>query len=106
PTGIMAGLTTTPAKPFDTIVLWGTGFGPTNPEVAPGELVANSSPLMNAVKIRIGQETAAVVYAGMTGAGLYQFNTVVPNLANGDYPVVAEVAGVRTASIGRLRIQK
>jgi uncharacterized protein (TIGR03437 family) len=42
----------------------------------------------------------------MTGAGLYQFNVAVPALPDGDYPVVAEVAGVRTASIARLRIQK
>jgi protocatechuate 3,4-dioxygenase, beta subunit len=106
PAGAVSGLVTTPAKPLDTITVWGTGFGPTNPAIAPGEVVANASPLLNPVKIRIGQSTAPVLYAGMTAAGLYQFNQVVPDLPNGDYPVVAEVAGVRTPSIARLRIQR
>jgi uncharacterized protein (TIGR03437 family) len=58
------------------------------------------------VTIRIGSSTAQVLYAGMTGAGLYQFNILVPDLASGDYPVLAEVAGVRTPSMARLRIQR
>jgi uncharacterized protein (TIGR03437 family) len=106
PAGIVSGLTTTPAKPGDTIVLWGTGFGPTNPAIAPGEVVSGASPLLNTVKLRIGQSTAQVAFAGMTGSGLYQFNTVVPSLPDGDYPVVAEIAGVRTALAARLRIQR
>ena len=107
PANIVGGLITIPAKPLDSIVLWGTGFGPTNPEITPGDAVINnSSPLLNPVKIRIGPATAQVLFAGMTGVGVYQFNTVVPDLANGDYPVIAEVAGVRTASIARLRIQR
>jgi len=57
------------------------------------------------VKIRIGQATAVVPYAGMTGAGVYQFSVVVPALSDGDYPVVAEIAGIRTPSIARLHIQ-
>ena len=35
--GTFAGLTTTPAKPGDVIILWGTGFGPTNPMPGQGE---------------------------------------------------------------------
>jgi protocatechuate 3,4-dioxygenase beta subunit len=106
PAGIVSGLTTTPAKPGDTIVLWGTGFGPTNPAIAPGEVVSGASPLLNTVKLRIGQSTAQVAFAGMTGTGLYQFNAVVPSLPDGDYPVVAEIVGMRTASAARLRIQR
>ncbi|MSV30260.1 MAG: hypothetical protein EXQ52_16185, partial [Bryobacterales bacterium] len=105
PVGIASGVISVPARPRDTITLWGTGFGPANPAIAPGETVANSSPLANPVTIRIGQSKAQVVYAGMSGVGLYQFNTVVPDLPSGDYPVVAEIAGVRTSSAGRLRIQ-
>jgi protocatechuate 3,4-dioxygenase beta subunit len=106
PSGIIDGLLTVPARPLDTIVLWGTGFGPTNPNVTPGEVAVNASPLLNPVKLRIGQATSQVTYAGLTSAGLYQFNTVVPDLPNGDYPVVAEVAGIRTASASRLRIRR
>jgi uncharacterized protein (TIGR03437 family) len=63
-------------------------------------------PLANPVTIRVGSSTATVQYAGMTGSGLNQFNIVVPDLSNGDYPVVAQVAGVRTAAIVRLRVQR
>jgi protocatechuate 3,4-dioxygenase, beta subunit len=106
PVGLVDGLTTVPAKPLDTIVLYGTGFGPASPAVAPGEVVNNASPLANPVKLRIGNQTAQVLYAGVTAAGLYQFNVVVPSLASGDYPVVAEVAGVRTTAAARLRVQQ
>jgi uncharacterized protein (TIGR03437 family) len=29
--GTVSGVATVPAKPGETIILWGTGFGPTNP---------------------------------------------------------------------------
>lgn len=106
PENLVSGLLTMPARPGDTIVLWGTGFGPTNPAIAAGEAVTNASPLLNPVKIRIGQSTAQVNYAGVTGVGVYQFNVVVPDLPNGDYPVRAEIAGVRTSSVPRLRISR
>ncbi len=106
PANLVSGLLTLPAKPGDTIVLWGTGFGPTNPGLTLGEVVTNAAPLMNPVKIRIGQATAQLNYAGVTGVGVYQFNVVVPDLPNGDYPVRAEVAGVRTSSVPRLRISR
>jgi uncharacterized protein (TIGR03437 family) len=106
PAGIVEGVVTTPAKPLDTITLWGTGFGPTSPAIEPGEAVNGAAPLLNPVTIRIGEQTAQVLYAGMTGVGTYQINVMVPNLANGDYPVVAEVAGVRTPSVARLRVQQ
>ena len=49
---------------------------------------------MNPVSIRIGQAAAQVNYAGVTAVGVYQFNIVVPDLPDGDYPVRAGVAGV------------
>jgi uncharacterized protein (TIGR03437 family) len=97
---------TIPAKPLGAITLWGTGFGPTTPVTEPSQVIEGANPLLNPVTIRIGQSSAQVTYAGMTGTGLYQFNLMVPDLPNGDYPVVAEVAGVRTASAARLRIQR
>jgi protocatechuate 3,4-dioxygenase, beta subunit len=106
PVGLLTGLVTTPAPAGSIITLWGTGFGPTNPAINPGEVVTNSSPLANNVTIRIGTAQATVQYAGMTAAGLCQFNIAVPSLASGDYPVVATVAGVRSSSIARLRIQR
>jgi len=49
---------------------------------------------------------ANITFQGLTAAGLAQFNIVVPDLPTGDYPVVAVIAGVRSASIARLRVQR
>jgi protocatechuate 3,4-dioxygenase beta subunit len=106
PSNLVEGLLTIPAKPLSTITLWGTGFGPTNPAIPSGEVVTNASPLQNVPVIRFGNTAAQVTYAGVTAAGLCQFNVVVPDLANGDYPVVAQVNGVRTSSAARLRVQR
>ena len=99
PTNLVDGLLTIPAKPLETIVLWGTGFGPTNLAGSTGELQTTPT-------IRFGNRQAQVSYAGVTAAGLCQFNVVVPDVANGDYPVVASVGGVRTSSAARIRVQR
>jgi protocatechuate 3,4-dioxygenase beta subunit len=106
PPNLVEGMTTRPARPAETITLWGTGFGPTVPEVRPGEIVTSGAPLLHPVTIRIGAVAAVVTYAGLTGAGLNQFNLIVPDLPDGDYPVVAEILGMRTGSAARIRIQR
>ena len=42
--GTFAGVTTVAAKPGDVLVLWGTGFGPTNPIATPGMPVPGVQP--------------------------------------------------------------
>jgi uncharacterized protein (TIGR03437 family) len=80
-----------PVKPGDAIVLYGTGFGPTDttPDSAPT--------LTTPVTITIGGVPATVTFAGLA-AGLphiYQFNVQVPDgLADGDQPVGVEIGGV------------
>jgi len=106
PANLVEGLTTSPARPLDTIVLWGTGFGPTSPYLTPGEVISNASPLLHPVTIRIGTAQATVEYAGLTGSGLNQFNIVVPDLPNGDYPVTAKINGTRTSSAARIRMER
>jgi uncharacterized protein (TIGR03437 family) len=97
---------TTPAMPGETIVLYGTGFGPTNPAVTPGKVFRGAAPLTNAASVRIGTTNAEVQFAGIAGAGLYQLNVVVPNLPDGDHDVVATVAGARSQALARLRVQR
>lgn len=84
---------TRPAKPGETIELYGVGFGPTNPAVPAGAPFTGSAPMVNTPTITIGNVPAPVSYAGITGAGLYQFNIVVPNITgqSGDYPVQINV---------------
>jgi uncharacterized protein (TIGR03437 family) len=87
---------TRPARPRDVILLFGTGFGPTDPPAPEGEIVRNVGRLRNRVTVRIGNAVADVVFAGIVGAGLYQFNVTVPDLPSGDHPLVAEIAGFRS----------
>jgi uncharacterized protein (TIGR03437 family) len=77
--GVLPGLTASPARAGDTIMLFGTGFGPTIPANAVGQLV-NPAPLANPVTLTIGGVTATIRFAGIVGPGLYPFNAVVPNL--------------------------
>jgi protocatechuate 3,4-dioxygenase beta subunit len=104
PVGLLNGVSTTPARAGSVITLWGTGFGPAG--IEPGLVVTGSSPLANQARIRIGNVDATIQFQGLTAAGLVQFNVLVPDLPTGDYPVVAIVAGVRTSSIARLRVQR
>jgi protocatechuate 3,4-dioxygenase, beta subunit len=106
PAGLLQGLTTTPAKPGETISLYGTGFGPTSPNVNAGEVFRGAASLTNAVQIRIGPAFAEVQFAGLSSAGLYQFNVVTPNVPDGDHDVLATVAGARTQPLARLRVQR
>lgn len=90
-------LGSTPARPGEVVVLYGTGFGPTSPPVAAGQVVTQASRLAYPVTVTIGGVQAEVMWAGLSGAGLCQLNVRVPaSLANGDAGVVAEIAGTRT----------
>jgi uncharacterized protein (TIGR03437 family) len=99
--GTFAGATTAAAKPGDVLILWGTGFGPTNPPVpsgiqVPGDKVYNTNP----VSIKIGTADATVFGAALSPgfAGLYQVAIQVPaSMADGDYALKATVNGVASA---------
>ena len=90
---------TRPVKRGETLVLFGVGFGPTTPAVPAGRIFSGAASITTPVTITIGGVSAEVVFAGMTQAGLYQFNvTVPPNSGGGDQPLQAAVNGVRTQS--------
>lgn len=104
--GIVTGATTVPARPGETILLYGTGFGPTSPASLPNEVVSAPRATVNPVQVQIHNQLVPVAFAGLVSPGLYQFNVTVPDLPNGDYPVTAEVAGVRTTKMVKLRIER
>jgi uncharacterized protein (TIGR03437 family) len=96
-------------KPGDTVVLWATGFGPTTPAFAPGQLVPSDQPyaVTNGPAITIGgvqaQVTSAVLAPGT--ANLYQVSVVIPDaLADGDQPVVAQVNGIQSTGTVNLTV--
>src|SRR5262249_37360525 len=55
-----------PVKPGDTIVLYGTGFGPTDPGVPAGQVPDGAASITTPVTITIGGLAATVMFAGLT----------------------------------------
>jgi uncharacterized protein (TIGR03437 family) len=97
PALVQQGIPGTAAKVGETIVLFGTGFGATQPPASATSLVPVPLPLRpEDVRVRIGGLDAAIAYAGLISPGVYQFNVVVPQLAAGDQLVVAELRGLLT----------
>lgn len=103
---IGSALATRPAKPGEIILLYGTGFGPTNPSVPSGMVFNVAAQLTENVTVTIGGVTATVQFAGVTGAGLYQFNVVVPNLPDGDQKVVATIGGLSSQDNRRKKLAR
>jgi uncharacterized protein (TIGR03437 family) len=91
-----SGAATRLAAPGDRVLLFGTGFGPTEPMVPADEILLGAAPLVNprALSIRIGGVPATVEFAGLSGSGLYQFNVIIPNTFGGDQSVVADIGGL------------
>ena len=58
------------------------------------------------LSVRIGGLDAAIAYAGLVSPGVYQFNVVVPQVAPGDQPVVAELHGLLSQSGLLVTIQR
>jgi uncharacterized protein (TIGR03437 family) len=98
PTGAIAGLTSRPAQPGDTITLYGVGFGPVTPAIPAGQLVQELNTLAAPFSISFGGTPAASVpYDGLGPdyTGLYQFNVVVPAVAaSNQVPLTFTVGGV------------
>ena len=100
-------LTTRPAKPGEIILLFGTGFGPTNPPVPSDSLFSGAAPLVKTVQITIGGVRADVGFTGLSSPGLYQFNVTVPgSLSSGDQPVVVSMNGLQSQSGVFLAVQQ
>jgi uncharacterized protein (TIGR03437 family) len=85
---------TRPARAGETLLLFGVGFGPTNPATPAGQLVTNAAPSVTTPQFTIGGVTAAVNFAGVVEAGLFQFNIVVPQAASGDQSLQGTVNGI------------
>lgn len=86
PVAAVPGLASRPAKPGETVVMYGTGFGTTDPNVQAGEVTQGLSQINTPLQILFGQVQATVSYAGLTPGtvGLYQFNVIVPDVPDND----------------------
>jgi uncharacterized protein (TIGR03437 family) len=104
PAALLPGLTT-PANPGETITLYGTGFGPTNP-ATDGLVVTTPATAATQPVVSIGGATASVTFAGLTSAGLYQVNVQLPGtLPDGDAAVIAQVGTAKSQANAFIAVQ-
>jgi uncharacterized protein (TIGR03437 family) len=104
PASLYPGLTV-PAKAGDTLELFGTGFGPTNPTTDFSQTFAGAPPTVYTVTATIGGVAATVGFAGLVAPGEYQFNILVPSVPSGDNLVVLKVNGVTSQANAYLTVQ-
>jgi uncharacterized protein (TIGR03437 family) len=95
PTGAITGVASRPAKPGDTITLYGVGFGAVTPNTPAGQIAQGLTNLASDFSISIGGMPATVLYSGLAPqyVGLYQFDVVVPQVAAGNVPLTFTLGG-------------
>ncbi len=97
PPGLISGVTTTGAAPGETIVLYGTGFGATDPPIPNGQIVPSPQPLPAWPTVVVDAVEAQVAFAGLVAPGLYQVNVIVPpGLPSGDHLITALLGDAET----------
>lgn len=90
----------TPARPGEIVLIFGTGFGGTAPAVFAGELPDFAAPVVLPVRARLGDATLPghlLRYVGQAPgfAGVYQINLELPaDLPAGDPQIRIEIDGV------------
>jgi uncharacterized protein (TIGR03437 family) len=93
------------------VILWGTGFGPTNPAVPAGQNSPSDTLAVptSSISVVIGNIGANVLGAALSPgiAGVYQIVIQVPlNAPDGDLPIVAVVAGLQSPANIYLTVQQ
>lgn len=110
--GTFPGTTTAAAKPGETIVLWGTGFGPTNPAAPVGSvsLLTVQYNVASSVSVTVGGSPAPLLATpALTNGlvGVYQVAIKIPdNAPNGDLPIVATVGGAQSPTGMTITVQR
>lgn len=99
PPGSIAGVTSREAQPGETITTYGIGFGSVTPDIAPGQIEEVANSLDAPFQVMFGSTPATLSYFGLAPSfvGLYQFNIVVPNIANSDLVPVTFTLGNQTS---------
>ena len=104
PTTLYPG-SSTPAKPGEEVALYGVGFGLAGNTLVNGSS-SQSGSLPSLPVCNVAGAQARLTFAGLSGAGLYQINLVVPtDAAAGDNSVVCTYGGVSTPTGAILTVQ-
>jgi uncharacterized protein (TIGR03437 family) len=100
PAGAVSGVTSRPASPGDTIIMYGIGFGTVTPNTPAGQFASGQTKLTSSLNIYFAGTAANLTYQGLSpgSIGLYQFDLVVPSVAAGNLvPVTFTLGGVAGA---------
>jgi uncharacterized protein (TIGR03437 family) len=92
-------------KVGEALVLYGVGFGPTNPVVLAGANFSGAAPVINPITVSIGGKPANVLFCGIVGAGLYQITVVVPKVPPGDQVLIAKAGSAQTQNGVAISVQ-
>jgi uncharacterized protein (TIGR03118 family) len=110
--GALVGATTlypglsTPALPGETIQLFATGLGQTNPAISTVTVVSTPAPCANTPTVSVGGASAKVTYCGLVAAGLYQVDVTVPtSAAAGDDMVTITMGSFTSANGATINVQ-
>ncbi len=95
------------------VTLYGTGFGPTTPAVAAGDVATGQSKLVGPATVMIGGimvPDTDVQYIGLSPtsiSGLYQLNVKIPAaVPDGNAAVVVQVGSLKTQDGAVLPVKK
>lgn len=73
------------------------GFGPTDPPVGAGQIFSGAAPTTNPVRVTVNGTNLVPLFAGLSAAGLYQINVMIPaGLGTGDQSLAGIVGGAQT----------
>lgn len=98
PENFIPGVTSRPAKPGETIIVYAVGCGPA---AAPsGQVPAQALPLTMPYDFRFGSAAAQTQgFLAAQSVGLCQFNVKVPDVPDGDVTLTATIGGVAGAPL-------
>lgn len=102
PSGILQGVTSRPARPGETITMYGVGFGSVIPGIPAGQVATGESELASPLQMTFGSTPATVQYQGLAPGlvGLYQFNIVVPAVPDSNLvPLTFSMGGVQGVQV-------
>jgi uncharacterized protein (TIGR03437 family) len=96
---LITGVPFSPAKPGESLTIYGVGFGDVKKSdgsgIPPGVIVTDANALANPITFSFGSTAATLQYKGLAPnlIGLYQFNVVVPDVPDGDVPINVTLNG-------------
>ena len=93
-------------RPGDVVQFYANGLGPTNPPVPENQFVRTPAPVVTMPTIRINDVPVEIFGAVIVNSGLYQVNAQIPELPNGDHPIVMQVGSATSASNVSITIQR